>query len=173
MSSTSFASTVTVALAFLATACGSTPPAETHATSGQAQTVDPAFTICAFDSDCVAVPQAGCCSNGWLAAVNADLLSSYECANACTQQTVCPMYVVNDTRVAVCDNDALACTLVAPASIACGGGGVNPHSCPTGYTCVGGDDTTTGTCSNALTSAPSEDAGTPSDDAGSAAPTGN
>jgi hypothetical protein len=162
----SLASLVAVSFALVATACGSAPAPEASRSSGQAQTVDPAFTLCAFDSDCVAIPQAGCCSNGWLAAVNVDLVASYEAANACTQQTICPQYVVNDTRVAQCGNASLACELVAPTSVRCGGDGVNPHSCPTGYTCVlGPDDTTVGTCAQTVTPAPTDDAGTPADDA--------
>jgi hypothetical protein len=159
-----------VGLGLLGAACGSAPPAELDGKSGQAQTatpVDPAFTPCAFDSDCVAVPQAGCCSNGWLAAVNTDLVNAYDCANACSEPAICAQYVVVDTRVALCDNASLACEMVLPASIRCGGDGVNPHSCPAGYSCVlGPNDTTVGTCTKGAPAA-SDDAGAPaSDDAG-------
>ena len=159
-SSGSFVALVAYACSLFAAACSSAPPSEAEGTSGQAATaVNPAFTLCAFDSDCVAVAQAGCCSNGWLAAVNADLVCAYDDANKCTQQVACPQYVVDDTRVAICSNASLACEMIAPASIRCGGDGVNPHTCPAGYDCVlGADDTSVGTCTQSVATA-NEDAG--------------
>jgi hypothetical protein len=92
-------------------ACGNAPPSEATGKSGQAATVDPQFTACAT------VPQAGCCHNGWLAAVSVDSVTDYASANACTVAPLaCPLYVVNDTRVAVCDTTANACTLVQPTA---------------------------------------------------------
>jgi hypothetical protein len=104
------------------TACGSAPTSESTGRSGQAASlapqsnVDPAFAGCVTDDDCVAIPQAGCCHNGWLAAVNRCSVADYTAANACdTTGPICPMYIVNDTRVAVCDPSSNACTLVQPA----------------------------------------------------------
>jgi hypothetical protein len=105
------------------TACGSAPTSESTGRSGQAATiapqanVDPAFTGCVTDDDCVAIPQAGCCDNGWLVAVNSCSVADYTAANACqTSSPICPMYIVNDTRVAVCDPSSNACTLVQPTA---------------------------------------------------------
>jgi hypothetical protein len=164
-----------VSLALASAACGSAPASEGAESSNQAQTatpVDPAFTPCTLDSDCVAVPQAGCCSNGWLAAVSSCMLNAYEAANACTTPNpICPQYFVNDTRVALCDNTSLSCELVQATSIACGGDGPNPHSCPAGYGCVlASDGTGLGTCTLGAPST-SDDAGAAqADDAGTTAP---
>jgi hypothetical protein len=105
------------------TACGSAPQGESTGRSGQAATlappsnVDPAFTGCVTDDDCVAVPQVGCCHNGWLVAVNSCSVADYTAASTCqTTGTICPMYIVNDTRVAVCDPSSNACTLVQPTT---------------------------------------------------------
>jgi hypothetical protein len=116
---------VSLALASLSSlaACGSAPQGEPTGRSGQAATiapqanVDPAFTGCVTDDDCVAIPQAGCCHNGWLVAVSSCSASDYTAANACqTSSPICPMYMVNDTRVAVCDPSSNACTLVQPTT---------------------------------------------------------
>jgi hypothetical protein len=162
MFSHSFSLSAVALLSLSGAACSSAPGSESVGKSGQAATADvadPSFTPCAFDSDCTAVPLAGCCHNGWLVAVNADLVCAYDDANACTvQNMMCAEYVVNDTRVALCDDASNACQMVAPASIACGGGGVNPHACPSGYDCVGGDGTTVGTCTAQVQAG--DDAGT-------------
>jgi hypothetical protein len=148
-------------LSLFSVACSGAPSSETTASSSsQAVSVDPAFTPCAVDSDCVAVPQAGCCQNGWLAAVNADLVCAYQDANVCTTpQPICPQYIVNDTRVALCDNSANACAMVAPTSIQCGGEGSNPHACPAGFDCVQSNNGPTSLCAPHV--APANDAGAP------------
>lgn len=62
------------------------------------------FTSCQTDGDCVAVPLGGCCYNGWKTAVNRDEVDAYADATACDQpRTICPEYIVRDTRVPVCD----------------------------------------------------------------------
>src|SRR5580692_5151485 len=60
------------------------------------------FRSCNADADCVAVPRAGCCHNGWKEAVNVSQKDAYEQANACTrtQRPICPMYMVRDVRIA-------------------------------------------------------------------------
>jgi hypothetical protein len=71
------------------------------------------FTACTVDEDCVAVPQVGCCDNGWRAAVNRCAASEYEDSFACPQlRPICPQYRVDDTRQPRCVSDA--CTMVSP-----------------------------------------------------------
>jgi hypothetical protein len=91
---------------------------------------------CAADSDCVAVPRAGCCDNGYLAAVNQARTADYALLYACTDATpVCSQLKVDDTRVAQCDFSAGKCRMIAPQDIHCGGN-INPaHGCPQGWQC--------------------------------------
>jgi hypothetical protein len=167
----SLATLAACSLALAAAACGSAPPSENAASSNQAETatpIDPAFTPCAFDSDCVVVAQAGCCNNGWLAAVSSCQLDAYEAANACTtQNAICPQYVVKDTRVAICDAASLSCEMVAPGTLQCSSDGVTPHACAAGYGCVlANDGSGLGTCTLGAP-ALSDDAGAAQgDDAG-------
>jgi hypothetical protein len=73
------------------------------------------FRACTTDTDCVAVPRAGCCDNGWKEAVAASQKDAYAQANACTRQRpVCPMYKVRDRRVAYCDPQAHLCAMKQP-----------------------------------------------------------
>jgi hypothetical protein len=114
---------------------------QTHATSGACDDAgeQPDFTSCQIDDDCVAVPLGGCCRNGWKTAVSRDEADAYEDATACDQpRTICPMYIVRDTRVAECNRGTLHCEMVAIDQIACGGFIAHPHLCPEGYACVYG-----------------------------------
>jgi len=74
------------------------------------------FRSCNADADCVAVPRAGCCHNGWKEAVNVSQKDAYEQANACasTRRPICPMYMVRDTRVARCNAQSHLCEMVKP-----------------------------------------------------------
>ena len=90
---------------------------------------------CKVDSDCVAVSKGGCCPNGWNVAVNKNHVKSYEAAHECHTQQICPLYVIDDTRVAECNTGTNKCQMVAIDDIACGGFTANPHKCPKGYTC--------------------------------------
>jgi len=91
---------------------------------------------CESDVDCVAVPQAGCCNNGWKEAVNRSQVDVYEKDGACTRtHPICPMYIVNDTRVPECNKVSHACEMVYVDEIVCGGFIVHPHECPSGYHC--------------------------------------
>lgn len=97
------------------------------------------FVACQTDDDCAAVPLAGCCHNGWKTAVNREEVDAYDAANACHQpRPICPMYIVNDTRVAECNRASLQCEMVQIDQIACGGFIAHPHRCPAGYGCVYG-----------------------------------
>jgi hypothetical protein len=92
---------------------------------------------CQWDDDCVAVPLAGCCNNGWKAAVNRAEVATYEKDGACHRaRPICPMYIVNDTRVAECNRATHACEMVNIDQIVCGGFIIHPHECPSGYDCA-------------------------------------
>jgi len=88
-----------------------TPPAVDDAGSGVAAQ----FRACQSDADCIAVPRAGCCDNGWREAVAASQKDAYAQANACTRRRpMCPMYRVRDRRVPYCDAQAHLCTMKQP-----------------------------------------------------------
>jgi hypothetical protein len=74
------------------------------------------FFRCRDDDDCVAVRELfDCCNNGWKIAVNRDEAADYIAATDCRPH-ICPMYVINDTRVPVCDAQAHRCQMVAAPS---------------------------------------------------------
>jgi hypothetical protein len=160
------------AFSAFALACSSSPSGEGSASSGQAVTaptsnVDPAFAVCGTDLDCVSVPQAGCCHNGWLAAVSSSSTADYAAANTCTQQPVfCPLYIVNDNRLPECLSNQ--CAMVAPSDIDCGW----DHACPSGYGCQRSNGH--GTCVQGAPSTCGDDAGSNAgDDAGTTTTTAN
>lgn len=98
---------------------------------------DSELTSCEIDDDCVAVPRAGCCDNGWKEAVNADQVDAYYAANPCEDpHPICPLYYVDDTRVPICSLGS--CSMVEPGDVRCGGFVLHPHACTDGYTCVYG-----------------------------------
>lgn len=133
-------------LAFLSllslTACG-LPPAEDDAPVGETQeevkshVSHPAhgWFACAVDSDCVAVPRAECCGTGWKEAVNKHHVKAYEHSITCPKHQICPLYVIDDTRVAECNNDTGKCEMIDPAAMSCGGFVRNHHECAPGYSC--------------------------------------
>lgn len=94
------------------------------------------FRACTMDSDCAAVPRAGCCRNGWMEAVAVSQKDAYAKAEKCSEpHPICPMYIVQDKRVALCDNATHLCTMTPPDQISCGGFIRNQHHCPAGYQC--------------------------------------
>ena len=98
----------------------------------------PVWESCSTDADCVAVPQVGCCSNGYKASVNKHHVAAYDASFTCpSPHPICPMYVILDTRQAECDNSSHTCQMVAIDDISCGGFVANQHHCPTGYDCTG------------------------------------
>lgn len=91
---------------------------------------------CKTDSDCVAISKGGCCPNGWNVAVNQSSVDAYNAANACADpHPICPLYLVNDTRVAECNGATQKCEMVAIADIKCGGFIANHHLCPDHFSC--------------------------------------
>lgn len=90
---------------------------------------------CKVDSDCVAISKGGCCPNGWNVAVNKTKVKSYEASHECNDPQICPLYVIDDTRVAECNTGTNKCQMVEPDAIRCGGFTTNPHKCPKGWSC--------------------------------------
>ncbi len=98
----------------------------------------PELFACQTDSDCVAVPQASCCPNGFLAAVNADQIDAYYDTFACTTPPAfCPQFIADDERVAQCDFTTHQCQMIDPTQIRCGGfiAPAMQHQCPANYDC--------------------------------------
>jgi hypothetical protein len=96
----------------------------------------PIWESCNVDSDCEAVPQVGCCNNGYKAAVNKHHVTAYEDSFTCPPpKPFCPLYVILDTRQPECNTGSHTCEMVAIDSISCGGFTANPHVCPSGYEC--------------------------------------
>jgi hypothetical protein len=95
-----------------------------------------AFQACAMDSDCVSVARVGCCNNGYREAVSAKHVDAYKHSFTCPPpKPMCPMFMINDTREAECNNGTHLCELVAAEKIACGGFIKNQHHCPSGFHC--------------------------------------
>jgi hypothetical protein len=101
---------------------------------GKKKPVD--FFSCNKDADCVAAPVAACCKNGYNAAVNKDQVDAYEASVTCAPHPICPLYIVNDTRVAECNVSTHKCEMVQPEDVRCGGFTTNPHQCAPGYSCI-------------------------------------
>jgi hypothetical protein len=84
--------------------------------SGDAGGAPARFRACLADADCVAVPRAGCCHNGWNEAVASSQKEAYAASFACPDaHPICAMFIVRDTRSPRCDPAAHLCTLVTPA----------------------------------------------------------
>jgi hypothetical protein len=95
----------------------------------------PDFYSCGVDSDCIAVPKASCCPNGFLEAVNKQSPDAYHASFACGKHRLCPQFRVMDRRQALCSNESHRCEMVQPDKIVCNGTGANPHACPGGAPC--------------------------------------
>ncbi len=96
---------------------------------------------CKVDADCVAVPKAGCCDNGWFDAVNAAQVDAYESLYACSDAApVCSHVYVQDKRIAECSNTSRKCEMIDPSMIHCKGNVANAHQCPDGWTCSFGSN---------------------------------
>jgi hypothetical protein len=100
------------------------------------EAADTGYLSCTVDSECLAVPREGCCHNGYKDAVNKDRIPEYRQANACKMKNpMCPQFIVDDKRVALCNASSHQCEMVEPNTIRCGGTGEASHACPAGYTC--------------------------------------
>jgi len=94
------------------------------------------YVACNMDSDCAAVSREGCCHNGYKDAVNKDKIDSYRQANACKMKNaMCPQFLIEDRRAAVCNATSHQCEMQEPDTIRCGGKGDAAHECPAGYSC--------------------------------------
>ena len=119
-------------------ACAASTEDQAGEASGASEdlTISKSLTSCTVDANCVAVARGGCCSNGFLEAVNKDKVSAYEESTKCeSAHPVCPLFVIHDTRVAECDTAKRTCTMVQPQDIECGGFVANLHECPEGFEC--------------------------------------
>jgi hypothetical protein len=116
-------------------ACTAAPGPEAGSTA-EGDTKAANYFSCHHDDDCVAVARVGCCSNGWKEAVNVDKVDAYEASGPKVCNMMCPMFMVDDTRVAQCDTAAHKCEMVQPDEITCGGFVANAHHCPDGYDCI-------------------------------------
>lgn len=123
-----------VALGFVAAGCSSAPVTD-DSTGATDEEIKSGMYACKKDSDCVAISKGGCCPNGWNVAVNKDHAKQYTASHVCTEQRVCPLYVILDRRVAECNVEKSKCEMVQPEDIRCGGFTVNPHVCPKGWVC--------------------------------------
>ncbi len=115
-----------------------TPGTGTDATTAALDGADGSldFTSCTTDSDCIAVPEVGCCGPGAWVAVNRSRVDAYQATTTCTElQPMCPTIAVVGDRVPECDNGTFHCTMIVASSIACGGFIRNQHHCPDGYAC--------------------------------------
>ena len=124
----------------VAAVAASDPPPTPTATPSAASAGDAGadFYSCAMDSDCVAVPKATCCPNGYLEAVNKQSVEAYRSSVVCERRhRVCPQFRVLDRRQALCGNESHKCEMTQPDRIVCNGPGPNPHSCPNGTRCDG------------------------------------
>jgi hypothetical protein len=93
------------------------PAAEPAAASDEQDLSMSTITACKTDADCVAVPQGGCCNNGYEAAVNKHHTKAYANSVECktTPRPFCPEFVVHDTRVAQCNEKVGKCEMVQPS----------------------------------------------------------
>jgi len=86
-------------------------------TSRDPKTAQADYLMCSEDSDCVAVPQEGCCHNGVKAAVNKDKIEAYKAANTCKiARPMCPQFIMDDKRVAKCNRTSHQCEMVDASS---------------------------------------------------------
>jgi hypothetical protein len=125
------------------------------------------FTQCSTDSDCTAVPSApGCCNNGWKQAIARALVKEWQIAKAChpVRPVMCPMYIVRDDRVAMCNPSSHRCEMAPPGGQAaaprldpfgqepCDGGVTDPPDadagpwCPDNVLCIRGYHWSTSAC---------------------------
>jgi hypothetical protein len=113
------------------TVIGETPDPPAASTDG-----GPDFFACGSDLDCVAVPRAQCCPNGFMEAVNKDRVDAYRTSVTCDRRhRMCPQYRVFDRRAAICGNISHRCEMVMPDHIACSGTGPEVHVCPHNALC--------------------------------------
>ena len=116
------------------------PAAEEPAASDEQDLSSAKITACTTDADCVAVPQGGCCNNGYLAAVNKHHTKAYENSTECktVPRPFCPQFLVHDTRIAQCNETAGKCEMVAPKDCRTTGCGTGSKCqiCWANYACV-------------------------------------
>jgi hypothetical protein len=122
-----------VVVVALVAGCGGVQMPEDEASDELKQN---AMVACRTDADCVAIEAPSCCPDGTKVAVNEDHVQAYQAQNQCKHAPqFCPHHIINDTRVAECNNATHACEMVKIEDIHCKGFMLNSHQCPTGYQC--------------------------------------
>ncbi len=98
----------------------------------------PDFTSsCHVDADCVVVAK-NCCTNLGNTSVLQGDEQAYRDSLHCPSPQICPLIMTrNDHGTAECNVGTHKCEYVLPADVACGGRSLNPHACPTGFSCQG------------------------------------
>jgi hypothetical protein len=102
-------------VALVASACSGSDNAQedTTAASTSEDLSAKAMLACSSDSDCVAIEKPACCPNGMKVAVSSKHVKAYENAHKCTNPPqVCPLFLIDDTRVAACSSKG-QCEMVA------------------------------------------------------------
>ncbi len=95
------------------------------------------FFSCNRDSDCEKTYD-GCCQLNSYVAVKTGTADGYHASLGCAQFPVCPRIAIRqDFSMAECNYATKKCEIVQPHDIACGGHTVNPHACPSDWTCNG------------------------------------
>jgi len=73
------------------------------------------YSACATDADCEIVPRAGCCDNGYKAAIARGKGDAYRRTNACSKKVMCPHFMISDRRAAACNPQKHVCEMVGAA----------------------------------------------------------
>jgi hypothetical protein len=91
------------------------PSASASAAPSASSAPDPIYA-CQSDADCVAVPRAGCCNNGYKEAIARGQEEAYRAAHPCARKRmICPQFVINDRRQPLCDSAEQQCVMVGGA----------------------------------------------------------
>ncbi len=101
----------------LSVGCGSSNDStgDNTATSDTEDLSAAAMIACDVTDDCEAIEAPACCPNGMKVAVNKHHVRAYENAHKCTEPPhVCPLFLIDDTRVAKCSSKGVCEMVKAP-----------------------------------------------------------
>jgi hypothetical protein len=87
---------------------------ESNAVSPPAAALDAGYFSCSANDECVAVPYIPhCCFNGFKIAVARSEAAAFEESESCDRKRViCPLFMVDDTRVPACNPRTHECEMV-------------------------------------------------------------
>src|SRR5579871_1436403 len=101
---------VSLATVALLAACTANTNSDPVASGNEQDLSAKSMFSCKVDADCVAVEIPSCCPNGMHDAVNVNHVSQYLEQNECKDPPhVCPLFLIDDTRVATCDSATKKC----------------------------------------------------------------